>query len=134
MARSVRTSSGARIDAGDGRRIVVVVRRRIPSQNAAHYRHWSVYAKERDAWFVLLRAQLPPRRPVSVPVRLAIRSYRSRLIDYANLVGGAKMIPDCLVRLGWLRDDSPRWLHGTYDQVQVPRAEERTELEIELLA
>ena len=108
---------------------MIVIPRRLPSQNRSQYRHWSHYRRERDAWFVLLRAQLPPRRPVAHPVALALRSFRSRLVDYANLVGGAKMVPDCLITLGYLKDDSPRWFRCDYRQIQVPRAEERTELE-----
>ncbi|MHC5067110.1 MAG: hypothetical protein ACYTF0_00840 [Planctomycetota bacterium] len=88
-----------------------------------------MYTKERDAWFVLLRSQLPPCAPVAEPVALAIRSYRSRLVDFANLVGGAKMIPDGLIRLGHLKDDSPAWFACRYQQFQVARAEERTEIE-----
>ena len=108
---------------------IVVVRRRVPSQNASQYRHWSAYTKERDAWFILLRAQLAPREAVSEPVALAIRSYRTRLCDYANLVGGAKIIPDCLIRLGYLKDDAPQWFRCQYEQFQVAKADERTELE-----
>lgn len=108
---------------------LVTIRRRIPSQNQLHYRHWSRYTQERDAWFVLLREQLPPRQPANEPVALAIRSYRSRLLDYANLVGGAKPIPDCLIRLGYLKDDAPRWFSCRYEQFQVPRMDERTEIE-----
>ena len=108
---------------------LVVVRRRLPTQNRSQYAHWSRYTRERDAWFILLRAQLPPREPVAVPVALAIRSYRLRLCDYANLVGGAKIIPDCLVRLGYLKDDAPTWFRCHYEQHQVPRTEERTEIE-----
>lgn len=113
---------------------LVVIRRRLPSQNRSQYAHWSVYTRERDAWFVLLRAQLPPRRAEQRPVALAIRSYRIRLVDYANLVGGAKIVPDCLIRLGYLVDDSPRWFNCTYQQFQVSRAEERTEIEFVPLA
>lgn len=106
----------------------VTVARRIPSQNATQYRHWSHYRAERDAWFMALRQVLPPRASPPGLVRLAITSYRSRLIDFANLVGGAKPIPDCLARLGWLRDDAPEWFECEYRQVKVPRAEERTEI------
>jgi hypothetical protein len=107
----------------------LVIRRALPSQNATMYRHWSRYTAERDAWFVLLRAHLPPRRPPSCPVRLAIRSYRVRLLDFANLVGGAKPIPDCLVRLGYLKDDGPEWFTCDYQQVKVGKGDERTEIE-----
>ncbi len=108
---------------------LIVIRRKVPSQNASMYRHWSAYTAERDAWFVLLRAKLSPRQAIAAPVRMAIRSYRTRLIDFANLVGGAKPIPDCLIRLGYLKDDSPRWFECDYQQHQVAKGDERTELE-----
>ena len=108
---------------------ILVLKRRVPSQNQFQYRHWKAYMVEKEAWYVLLRAQLTPRRPPDEPIRMALRSYRTRLVDYANLVGGAKPIPDALIRLGWLKDDSPRWFHCDYFQFQVPKAEERTELE-----
>jgi hypothetical protein len=108
---------------------LIVVKRRVPSQNNAQYAHWSLYTKERDMWFMLLRAQLPPRHSPEEPVRLILRSFRTRLLDYANLVGGAKAIPDCLKRLGYIKDDSPRWFHCEYFQAVVPKTEERTELE-----
>lgn len=107
----------------------IVIKRRVPSQNTNQYRHWSHYRKERDHWFILLRQQLPPVRGGDQPVRLAIRSYRTRLVDYANLVGGAKPIPDCLIRLGYLVDDSPKWFRCSYEQFQVAKAEERTEID-----
>lgn len=107
----------------------MVLPRRIPSQNQFQYRHWKAYMVEKEAWYVLLRAHLVPRRPVDEPVRIALRSYRNRLVDYANLVGGAKPIPDALIRLGWIKDDAPRWFHCDYSQFQVPKAQERTELE-----
>ncbi len=107
----------------------IIIKRRVPSQNQMHYGHWSVYTKERDLWFVLLRQQLRPCSPVNKPVRIALRSYRTRLLDYANLVGGAKPIPDCLIRLGYLKDDSPDWFRCVYEQFKVSKAEERTEIE-----
>ena len=108
---------------------IIVIKRRVPSQNQSQYKHWRNYTRERDAWFVLLRSQLTPRPAIEEPVRLAIRSFRNRLVDFANLVGGAKPIPDCLIRLGYLKDDAPKWFRCTYEQFQVPRLEERTEIE-----
>lgn len=106
----------------------ITIQRRLPSQNNSHYRHWSHYAKERDLWFVLMRSQLPPQQPQHKKVQLRIVSYRNRLVDFANLVGGAKPIPDCLQRLGYIVDDSPKWFECRYEQIQCPRAEERTEI------
>jgi len=111
---------------------LIVIARRLPSQNDSMYRHWRSYTRERDAWYLLIRSRLPPRQPVEVAVRLAIRSYRLRLVDYANLVGGAKPIPDVLIRLGWLKDDSPQWFTCTYEQFRVTKGEERTEIEFPL--
>jgi hypothetical protein len=108
---------------------VIVIRRRLPSQNRSQYGHWSTYVKERDAWFILLRAQLPPQPSVDRPVQLILRSYRVRLCDYANLVGGAKPIPDALIRLGYLKDDGPDWFSCRYEQFRVPKVQERTEIE-----
>ncbi|MBA3707818.1 MAG: hypothetical protein H0W83_03230 [Planctomycetes bacterium] len=107
----------------------IIINRRVPSQNASQYRHWSRYTQERDAWYVLLRSKLPPREPIAEPVRMVLHSFRTRLVDFANLVGGAKPIPDSLIRLGYLKDDSPRWFSCDYHQTQVPKAEERTEIE-----
>lgn len=108
---------------------LIIIKRKVPSQNQSQYRHWSLYHAEKEAWFVLLRAQLTPRKAPEEPVRLVLRSYRARLMDYANLVGGAKPIPDALIRLGYLKDDSPRWFHCEYFQFQVKKPDERTELE-----
>lgn len=60
---------------------------------------------------------------------IKIISYRKRLLDYGNLVGGAKPIPDALVALGWLWDDSPEWSEVVYEQVKVKNGE-RTEVVI----
>jgi hypothetical protein len=129
LSADARTAPSPAMDAQTQPR-VIIIRRRVPSQNASMYRHWSRYTAERDAWFVLLRGQLTPRRaPPDQPVRLAIRSYRQRLVDFANLVGGAKPIPDCLIRLGYIKDDNPKWFDCQYLQLQVGKSDERTEIE-----
>jgi hypothetical protein len=109
--------------------VLIIIPRKVPSQNNTQYRHWRAYTKERDIWFTLLRAQLPPRNPPTVRMKLTIRSYRAKHLDYGNLVGGAKPIPDGLVRLGYIKDDSPTWLDSAYHQEIVPKSEERTEIE-----
>lgn len=111
--------------------MLITIHRRIPSQNATQYSHWRKYTTERDAWAVLLRSHLVPRTPPDHRVRVSIHSYRTRYLDYGNLVGGAKPIPDVIVRLGWARDDSPRWMDTAYAQTVVPKEEERTEISIE---
>lgn len=104
----------------------VTIRRRSPSQNKTQYRHWRDYHAEKSAWLRLLRAALPTRIPEPRFVEIALLSYRIRLCDYANLVGGAKPIPDALILLGYLWDDSPRWFKASYEQHQVAKGDERT--------
>lgn len=106
-----------------------VIRRRIPSQNRSQYAHWREYSREKHVWLRLMREVLPQRIPERRRVELVIRSFRTRLCDYANLVGGAKPIPDILRTLGYVWDDSPELFAATYVQAVVPAAAERTELE-----
>ena len=107
----------------------VTIKRRIPSQNRSQYAHWSTYHKEKKVWEWMMAAGLPKRQPPSVPMHIRLTSYRVRLCDYANLVGGAKIIPDILKARGYIRDDSVRWFRCDYFQVQVPKSEERTVIE-----
>lgn len=94
--------------------------RKLPSQN-----DWTnkrgmgaslAYKKERDVWMVLLRSVLTPQVPPMGRVTASITSYRTHELDYGNLVGGAKPIPDCLKRLGYIRDDCPKYFTCTYAQ------------------
>lgn len=106
-----------------GEPITVVIAREVPSQNRFQYSHWLAYTRERDAWLLMLRVHLRPRpHPPTRPVRATILSLRNRIIDYGNFVGGAKPIPDCLKRLGYIVDDSPRWWTCEYVQQRAPKA------------
>ena len=103
--------------------LTIVVPREIRSVNDWMYKHWRAYTGERDAWMLFLRVQLRPRtHPPTRPVRATILSLRNRIIDYGNFVGGAKPIPDCLKRLGYIVDDSPRWWTCEYVQQRAPKA------------
>jgi len=102
---------------------------KIQSQNKRDKLHWATRSKQRQHWYTQLRMRLKPKEPPTALVSIRIVSYRNRLLDYANLVGGdCKPIIDCLVQLGYIKDDSPRWFTCEYQQVQVARNEERTEI------
>ena len=94
------------------------IRLAIPSQNVTQYAHWSKYHAIKKSWLYALRAALgtAPATLGRSPRRVEIIAWRSREMDYANLVGGAKPIPDALTRLGWLVDDSPQWMVCSYEQ------------------
>jgi hypothetical protein len=62
-------------------------------------------------------------------MRVTFTSFRRNLLDSDNLVGGIKSIRDCLVKLGWLVDDSPQHCEFVYCQVQSKDEYLRIELE-----
>jgi hypothetical protein len=115
--------------------IRLVISRKTLSQNAFNNRRGfagsMAYKNDRQDWMAHLRAQLSPKERPDHKVRLVVTSYRNRLLDYGNLVGGCKAIPDCLIRLGYLHDDAPKWLDCEYRQTQVPRGAERTVIVID---
>ena len=110
--------------------ITVVIPRRLPSLNTVHKRHWSVYAREKKIWKVLMLAKLRPQKNPDHMMYLRIVSHRCKLCDVANLVGGAKPIPDLLIDLGYLHDDGPDWMIASYDQVKCKTGFERTEITV----
>jgi len=58
-----------------------------------------------------------------------IRSFRNRTIrDEVNFRIGAKPLIDALVQLKLLWDDSDKYCHIDYEQIQVKRGEEKTEI------
>lgn len=102
-----------------------------PSVNAWHGAHWWRYRQHFDRWFVQLRARLSPRRTKpDCLIQGRIISYRGRLLDQANLVGGTKPIPDALKRLGYLKDDNPRAMVLEYKQILVPLADRHTLIQL----
>jgi hypothetical protein len=112
--------------------LTIVIRREVPSLNKTMWRHRMAYVKERDHWLALIRAQLVPRRArPDHQVRAVISSLRGRIIDFTNLVGGAKAIEDALKRLGYIHDDSPSWWVCDYQQRVVPRPLRCTRIHLE---
>lgn len=101
----------------------VTIKREIPSGNSFHKQNWRVYAREKKAWHILLRAWLRPIVAEPVKVSAVILCGRKRVLDYGNLVAGCKFIPDILQDLGYLYDDSPAWFQCTYSQRLVVKGE-----------
>ena len=62
--------------------------------------------------------------------RVVITRYGPQLLDYDNLVGGAKPLIDALCNSGAIWDDDPKHLDVTVKQEKSSRREARTEVEI----
>jgi hypothetical protein len=109
---------------------------RIPSQNQTSRMHWRAVRKLRkdEGWHVTAaKLALPkgtPLPPSGQHVNVTVQSYRSRLLDFGNLVGGAKGLIDALVAAGLATDDKPSMMTATYQQITVPRKDERTVITI----
>ncbi len=95
------------------------------SQNAHHGRHWRAKSKEADAW----KAHLEPYLTETGLVGLSLTWSKWRLIrvihaparsfDYANLVGGAKPVPDALIYHGVVKDDKVSCFECAYGEITV---------------
>lgn len=111
---------------------LLVPQRVIPSQNVRDRWHWRQRHQDLRLWEIYLRAAAPrlPQRPESKRW-VRITSLRTQLMfDDANLRGGAKGLVDALVRLGFLRDDSDKYCHIDYQQVQAPKPLRCTRIDI----
>jgi hypothetical protein len=112
--------------------VLLVPQRVIPSQNVRDRWHFRQRHQDKLLWQVYLRAavrSLPPRPATKRWVR--ILSLRTQVMyDDANLRGGAKGLVDALVHLGFLRDDSDRYCHIDYQQVQAPKPLRCTRIDI----
>lgn len=110
--------------------------RRLRSTNEFSERDWRGRYRERKDWEWELRALLGRPRLVAGPVLVRVTRYlgpRERRFDPGNLEGGSvKQILDALVRLGWLRDDSPRWLELVIAQDGTRRLKPGTAIRIEV--
>jgi hypothetical protein len=96
----------------------ITVALEIPSQNRTDRMHWAKRSKLQRLWLVSIRAAAGRIEKATTPQSVVIRSYRKRLItDHANLVGGAKLVVDALVKAGLLVDDSDDWAEIEYRQL-----------------
>ena len=90
---------------------------KIESLNKTLRQHWSKRAKEKKLWFDHIRAACNWKPPQAKgKMRVIVTSYRKRLLDTDNLVGGAKGLRDSMKDLGMVMDDSPKWSEWIYEQ------------------
>jgi hypothetical protein len=98
------------------------VDRVIISQNKTTYSHWTVYNRDKRGWLTHLRVRTRELQGL----RLGWSRWRferhyaspAKEMDYANIVGGFKPVPDCLIELGIIMDDKPSMFEASYGQVK----------------
>jgi hypothetical protein len=107
-----------------------------PSQNKTEREHWSKKSKRiREYEWCIVAATKGQQKPhLGAYVKVHIISHRcgNPISDRMNLGGGCKHLVDALVHMGWLTDDSEKYMLDTYSQVRVPhRVDQRTVIELE---
>tara|TARA_R110000744_G_scaffold276344_1_gene389071 strand:+ start:5413 stop:5775 length:363 start_codon:yes stop_codon:yes gene_type:complete len=94
----------------------------IKSRNVLDKMHWASKRLIRKEYALLIRNQmrLNPIYGEAEEGRkytLEIVSYRKRLLDYDNLVGGCKQLLDAMVHENFIWDDAPKYIDLRVKQV-----------------
>ena len=94
----------------------------IKSRNVLDKLHWAQKRRLKQEYSLLLRNQLR-LNPVYKKAEqrrytVEIVSWRKRLLDYDNLVGGCKQLIDAMVDEIFIWDDSPKYLNLRVKQVK----------------
>jgi hypothetical protein len=111
-SRTVEQIGTSRLDL-EPRRLEITVTVPTPSPNEWVRAHWSTYAKIKKAWMSRIHAASIRHcgtglfgKPIA-HASLTIERMGVRELDQDNLVGGMKPIIDCLIKLGFLENDTP---------------------------
>ncbi len=113
--------------------LVLTFDRLTESQNESTYAHWSTYSKDKRNW--QLRSMVAMLKIAGLNLWWSrwsiVREYAHphRELDWANLVGGAKPLIDCLVNQQVIKDDRPKHFLCGYNQRKAD--ESRTILTLE---
>jgi hypothetical protein len=98
------------------------LQKELDSQNAHHTRHWRSYSKSVNEWKAIIDYTLSDLKGLNLSwseweiCRLYCKPKRA--YDFANLVGGAKPVPDSLKASGIIVDDKPANFKCDYFQVE----------------
>lgn len=86
--------------------------------------HWRGVHKIRNEWHDKVTAKLGTTKCNGKAARVHVVRVSKRLIDPLNVYSGLKWLIDALVVLGWLKDDSYKYIQISADQRKVEKGEE----------
>ncbi len=105
---------------------------RSPSLNQLLTMHWSKRLKHNRQWFHAVIATAGFKKPPEERfILLTLTSYRLKLLDLDNLIGGLKGCVDSIVRAGLMKDDSPEHCTINYHQEKCKKGQERVHVQIQ---
>lgn len=99
--------------------IEVFVPKLVKSMNKFKGRHWSYYARIKKGWLSALALMLGRGDHRNAFQHVKITAYwdsTRNFLDDDNFRGGCKPVVDCLKNLGWIKDDSLKWVRVEYVQ------------------
>ena len=99
---------------------IITLPNKIESANVLNKQHWAVRRKCKGIWALFIRNQMKLRKvresEVGEKFKLTIISYRKKLLDYDNLVGGCKQLLDACSEEKLIWDDAPKYLDLKVEQ------------------
>ncbi len=95
--------------------MILSAKHKIKSSNQWIYKSWRAYWSYKKRWFDFLDKEFGKHKGKFF-TRVIITSYRVKLLDYDNLVGGIKPILDWLTKNAWISDDNPEEITVTVKQ------------------
>ena len=112
----------------------IVIPDKIHSLNVLNNYHWGKKLKLKKQYQLLVRNQMRLNQLEKCEIHdkfsLKIISYRSRLLDQDNLIGGSKLLIDALCDEGYIWDDCPKYLvTAEYHQARIKGMENKTLIE-----
>ena len=112
----------------------IVIPDKIHSLNVLNNYHWGKKLRLKKQYQLLIRNQMRlwDRKKCEIHdvFDLKIISYRSRLLDQDNLIGGSKLLIDALCDEGFIWDDCPKYLRtAEYHQTKRKGMENKTLIE-----
>jgi hypothetical protein len=106
-----------------------------PSLNTLFRTHWNKrkQLKQSFKWELLIAGACESQYKINGAKkrRVAIKAFRSRLLDQDNFIGGLKPLLDGLIELELLHDDGPDYLELRAEQLKTGKADQRLEIIIE---
>ena len=99
---------------------ILTIPQKVESRNVLDRKHWAVKRRNKQIWAVFIRNQMRLKKigecEIGEKFKLTIISYRKKLLDYDNLVGGVKQLLDACSEEKLIWDDAPKYLDLKVEQ------------------
>lgn len=96
----------------------ITISARVFSRNIINKQHWSQTRNQMKEYCLLVRNQMKLNKIEKVGLiaicKVHIEIGTKRVMDYDNMIGGAKQLTDSLWREGFMGDDSPKYTDLSY--------------------